>query len=76
MTAGDIPENITIDISESNIGDSITISSVTLPAGSKPTVDRDFVIANISAPSGLRSSENEDGGDDDGAAEGDAAEAE
>ncbi|MBA84604.1 MAG: 50S ribosomal protein L25/general stress protein Ctc, partial [Rhodobacteraceae bacterium] len=35
------------------------ISDVTLPEGTKPTIDRDFVIANISAPSGLRSEENE-----------------
>ncbi|MEO0380187.1 MAG: 50S ribosomal protein L25/general stress protein Ctc [Pseudomonadota bacterium] len=59
VTAGDIPESITIDVSEVEIGDSITISSVTLPTGSKPTIDRDFVIANISAPSGLRSAEDE-----------------
>mmetsp|Transcript_25817 Transcript_25817/g.44085 ORF Transcript_25817/g.44085 Transcript_25817/m.44085 type:complete len:215 (-) Transcript_25817:52-696(-) len=61
VTAGDIPESITIDVSEVEIGDSVTISSVTLPAGAKPTIDRDFVIATISAPSGLRSSENEEG---------------
>jgi large subunit ribosomal protein L25 len=53
VTAGDIPDHITIDISAMNIGDVITISSVDLPAGVKPTVERDFVIANISAPSGL-----------------------
>ncbi|WP_415402133.1 50S ribosomal protein L25/general stress protein Ctc [Tateyamaria sp. SN3-11] len=61
VTAGDIPESITIDVSEAEVGDSITISSVTLPQGAKPTIDRDFVIATISAPSGLRSSENEEG---------------
>ncbi|MEL6620148.1 MAG: 50S ribosomal protein L25/general stress protein Ctc [Pseudomonadota bacterium] len=60
VTAGDIPESITIDVSEAEVGDSITISSVTLPEGAKPTIDRDFVIATVSAPSGLRSSENED----------------
>ncbi|WP_299045832.1 50S ribosomal protein L25/general stress protein Ctc [uncultured Tateyamaria sp.] len=60
VTAGDIPESISIDVSEAEIGDSITISSVTLPAGAKPTIDRDFVIATISAPSGLRSAESED----------------
>ncbi|WP_299627847.1 50S ribosomal protein L25/general stress protein Ctc [uncultured Tateyamaria sp.] len=64
VTAGDIPESISIDVSEAEVGDSITISSVTLPAGAKPTIDRDFVIATISAPSGLRSSENEEGEDD------------
>ncbi|WP_147111489.1 50S ribosomal protein L25/general stress protein Ctc [Tateyamaria sp. syn59] len=61
VTAGDIPESITIDVSGAEVGDSITISSVTLPTGAKPTIDRDFVIATITAPSGLRSSENEEG---------------
>jgi len=37
---------------------------VTLPEGAKPTIDRDFVIANISAPSGLRSEENEEAGEE------------
>jgi len=53
VTAGDIPERIEIDLTGLNIGDTITISSVTLPDGAKPTIDRDFVIANVSAPSGL-----------------------
>ena len=63
VTAGDIPEKITVDLAGLDLGDVITISSVTIPEGSKTTIDRDFVIANISAPSGLRSSENE-GGDE------------
>ena len=63
VTAGDIPEKITVDLAGLDVGDVITISSVTLPEGSRTTIDRDFVIANISAPSGLRSSENE-GGDE------------
>ena len=63
VTAGDIPNNITIDVSEVEIGDSVTISSVKLPSGSKATIERDFVIANISAPSGLRSADND--GDED-----------
>ncbi|MFK7755273.1 MAG: 50S ribosomal protein L25/general stress protein Ctc [Sedimentitalea sp.] len=71
VTAGDIPDHISIDISELEVGDTVTISAVNLPAGAKPTVDRDFVIANISAPSGLRSSDNAD----DDEAEADAPEA-
>ena len=59
VTAGEIPEKITVDLAGLDVGDVITISSVALPEGSKATIDRDFVIANISAPSGLRSSENE-----------------
>ena len=61
VTAGDIPEVITVDLTGLNIGDVVHIHDVTLPAGAKPTVDRNFVIANLSAPSGLRSADNEDG---------------
>ena len=64
VTAGDIPEKITVDLSGLEIGDTVTISSVDLPAGTKPTIDRDFVIANIAAPSGLTASDNEEGGDE------------
>ena len=60
VTAGDIPESITIDISELEIGDNVTISSVSLPDGAKPTIDRDFVIANIQAPSGLKSADEDE----------------
>ncbi|MEL0436740.1 50S ribosomal protein L25/general stress protein Ctc [Phycobacter sp. K97] len=60
VTAGDIPEKITVDISDLQIGDTITISSVELPGGAKPTIERDFVIANIAAPAGLASSSDED----------------
>ena len=48
VTAGDIPEKITVDLTGLNIGDIVHISDVTLPTGAKPTIDRDFVIANIS----------------------------
>ncbi|GAA6201933.1 50S ribosomal protein L25/general stress protein Ctc [Aquicoccus sp. SU-CL01552] len=63
VTAGDIPEKLTVDLTGLNVGDTVTISAIDLPKGSKPTIDRDFVIANISAPSGLRSSDNEDEGE-------------
>jgi large subunit ribosomal protein L25 len=55
VTAGDIPEKITVDLTGLQIGDTVTISSVDIPAGAKPTIDRDFVIANIAAPKGLGS---------------------
>ena len=77
VTAADIPDSITIDVSETEIGESISISSVNLPEGAKPTIDRDFVIANIAAPSGLKSAsdDEEDGeeGAEDAPAEGEAA---
>ena len=60
VTAGDIPDHITADLSGRSIGDVIHISDITLPEGSKPTIDRDFVIANITAPSGLVAADNAD----------------
>ncbi len=54
VTAGNIPDKVVVDLSGYDIGDVITISKVTLPEGAEPTIkDRDFVIANISAPSGF-----------------------
>lgn len=56
----DIPEEIQIDVTGREIGDSIHISSVTLPKGvSSVITDRDFTIATVIAPSGLKSSEGE-----------------
>ncbi|MEM6305633.1 MAG: 50S ribosomal protein L25/general stress protein Ctc [Pseudomonadota bacterium] len=64
VTAAEIPESITVDISGLEIGDSATIANVELPSGAKPTIDRDFVIAQIAPPSGLASqSDDEDDGD-------------
>ena len=60
VTAAEIPEKITVDLEGLDIGDVISISSVTIPDGAKATIDRDFVIANISAPSSLRSSDNDE----------------
>jgi large subunit ribosomal protein L25 len=64
VTAGDIPEHIILDISEAEIGDTLTISSIPLPAGVKPVIDRDFVIANISTPSALASAGTDDDEDE------------
>jgi len=65
VLAGDIPDHITVDLTGREVGDVIHINDVALPAGVKPTIDRNFVIANISAPSGLRSAENEAGDEGD-----------
>jgi large subunit ribosomal protein L25 len=59
VTAGDIPDHITVDLSgPQHRRHVIHISDIPLPEGAKPTIDRDFVIANITAPSGLVSSDN------------------
>lgn len=56
----DIPEEIQIDVTGREIGDSIHISSVALPKGVTSVItDRDFTIATVVAPSGLKSSEGE-----------------
>lgn len=59
--ADQIPDEITIDVTGYDIGDSLHISSVTLPKGSESKItDRDFTIATIVAPSALKS----DGGEE------------
>ncbi|MCB1353689.1 MAG: 50S ribosomal protein L25/general stress protein Ctc [Rhodobacteraceae bacterium] len=60
VTAGNIPDHITVDLTGRQINDTIHISDVDLPKGAKPTIERDFVIANIQAPSGLKSAEAEE----------------
>lgn len=60
VMAGDIPDHITVDLTGRNIGDVIHINDIELPEGARPTIDRNFVIANLAAPSGLRSTDNEE----------------
>jgi large subunit ribosomal protein L25 len=51
-----IPDEISLDVTGLEVGDSIHISSVTLPEGSVSAItDRDFTIATIVAPSALKS---------------------
>ncbi|MEM8774206.1 MAG: 50S ribosomal protein L25/general stress protein Ctc [Pseudomonadota bacterium] len=64
VTAGDIPEKVTVSLEGLDVGDNVTISQVELPEGAKPTIDRDFVICNVSAPSALKSSDDEEETDD------------
>ncbi|TGV63740.1 50S ribosomal protein L25, partial [Mesorhizobium sp. M00.F.Ca.ET.149.01.1.1] len=50
-----IPEFITVDLAGTDIGDSIHISAVKLPAGVKPVIsDRDFTIATIAGSSAMK----------------------
>jgi large subunit ribosomal protein L25 len=58
--ADKIPEDIQIDVTGFDVGDSIHISHVNLPAGSKSAItDRDFTIATLVAPSGMKSAEGD-----------------
>ena len=60
VNAMEIPSALEVDIKDFEVGDTITISNINLPSGTETTIKgRDFVIANIQAPSGLKSSENE-----------------
>jgi len=65
VTAGDIPEKLTVDLTNLDVGDIVHISDIALPEGSRPMItDRDFVIANISAPSSLKSAGDDEDEDD------------
>lgn len=53
--AAEIPDEIQVDLAGLDIGDSLHISAVTLPKGTESAItDRDFTIATIVAPSGLK----------------------
>ena len=52
-----IPDDVTIDLAGTDIGTSIKISSVKLPENVSPTIDRDFVIATVAAPTVMKEPE-------------------
>lgn len=64
----DLPDQVICDLAGREIGDTIRISMVTLPEGVEPVIqDRDFVVANIAAPtvsSASSEAEDESDGDD------------
>ncbi|TWG61093.1 MULTISPECIES: 50S ribosomal protein L25/general stress protein Ctc [unclassified Aminobacter] len=61
VPANKIPDFIEVDLAGTDLGDSIHISAVKLPEGVQPTItDRDFTIATIAAPAGLKSEEGEE----------------
>ncbi|PRD45273.1 50S ribosomal protein L25 [Phyllobacterium phragmitis] len=56
--ANAIPDFIEIDLTGKQLGDSIHISAISLPKGVTSVIqDRDFTIATIAAPAGLKSEE-------------------
>jgi large subunit ribosomal protein L25 len=70
VSADSIPEEVTVDLTGLDIGDSVHISNIKLPAGAVDhSHEEDVTIATIVAPSALKSSEG--GTAEDG--EGDAA---
>ncbi|WP_118856969.1 50S ribosomal protein L25/general stress protein Ctc [Sphingomonas mesophila] len=85
--ASEIPDELHIDLSGLDIGDSIHISQVTLPKGAKAAIDdRDFTVATLVAPSAMKSEDDEAAateagdvptvGDEAEAGDGDSAESE
>ncbi|MDN3645472.1 50S ribosomal protein L25/general stress protein Ctc [Pontixanthobacter aestiaquae] len=69
-----IPDQIEIDVTGKEVGDSIHISSIELPEGSESAItDRDYTIATLVAPSALKSQDDETEGSED-SAEGEEAE--
>ena len=55
-----IPDEIKVSLTGLDVGDSIHISAVTLPAGSRSAIsDRDYTIATLVAPSSMKSQEGD-----------------
>ncbi|WP_428647515.1 50S ribosomal protein L25/general stress protein Ctc [Roseibium sp.] len=60
VPADNIPEALVIDLATAQPGDSLHISAVKLPEGCQPTItDRDFTIATIAAPAGMKEDSEE-----------------
>ncbi|MEM0929433.1 MAG: 50S ribosomal protein L25/general stress protein Ctc [Pseudomonadota bacterium] len=64
--ATEIPEALEVDLAAAEMDSSLKISAVTLPKGVEVTItDRDFTIATIAAPSGLKSEQASDEAEED-----------
>ena len=58
VPANAIPEHLELDLANAKLGESLHISAVNVPANCHPTItDRDFTIATIAAPAGLKDEE-------------------
>ena len=63
--AGNIPEEIVVDLTGMVIGDSVRIGNITLPEGVRPTIaDRDFMIASVAVPMQIVEDEEEEDEDE------------
>jgi large subunit ribosomal protein L25 len=78
-----IPDQLVCDLTGLDINDSVHISSMALPEGVEPTItDRDFTVATIAAPAGVKeeiraaAAAEAAGEEAEGAAEGEAEETE
>ncbi|MGE5203772.1 MAG: 50S ribosomal protein L25/general stress protein Ctc [Acidobacteriota bacterium] len=52
--ADDIPRHIEVSLDGLEIGDSVHIKKIALPAGTKPVIARDFTVATVAAPTVVR----------------------
>jgi len=69
--ASNIPEEIVFDLDGLEIGDTIRISSITLPDGVVPLItDRDFTVASVAAPTVVKEPEAPVEGEGEGGGEG------
>ena len=60
VDAAEIPDEVVVDLKGFDVGESIHISQVALPGSAKSAItDRDFTIATIVAPSGLKAQEGD-----------------
>ena len=65
VPANAIPEALEFDLAGLEIGDSVHISAIELPKGVTPVIqDRDFTVATIAAPAGLKSEESAEGAEE------------
>ncbi|WP_332812021.1 50S ribosomal protein L25/general stress protein Ctc [Sphingomonas sp.] len=63
--AATIPEEVLIDLTGYDLGESIHISNVSLPEGARSAIeDRDFTIATIVAPSALKRTDSDEPSDE------------
>ena len=61
--ADSIPDGFEIDLLPFEMGDSINVSTITMPEGVEPTItDRDFTVATIAAPGGAQEEEETEEG--------------
>lgn len=75
VPAANIPDELVADLAGLDVNDVIRISDIKLPEGARPVItDRDFMIANISAPTALKAGGAE--GEEEGEGEEEAEEAE
>ncbi len=77
---GSIPDDVQIDVSPLELGDSLHISQLSVPAGVEVLTDEALTVATVLVPRGLRDAAGEGEGEGEGeaeaAAEGDAKSAE